>query len=67
LFFFVHLLACRLESCVSPQTRLRYCTTGMLLRRLEGDGGLLRVVVVGPEYRYRGSPGRVARGGGRGA
>ncbi|XP_055986573.1 putative ATP-dependent RNA helicase DHX57 [Sorex fumeus] len=30
----------RLESVQSPSTRLLYCTTGVLLRRLEGDAAL---------------------------
>ncbi|XP_011611798.2 putative ATP-dependent RNA helicase DHX57 isoform X2 [Takifugu rubripes] len=38
----------RLESVRSPATRLLYCTTGVLLRRLEGDaelGGVTHVIV----------------------
>uniref|UniRef100_A0A8C5PP75 Putative ATP-dependent RNA helicase DHX57 n=1 Tax=Leptobrachium leishanense TaxID=445787 RepID=A0A8C5PP75_9ANUR len=36
----------RLESVKSDATRLLYCTTGVLLRRLEGDGALLGVTHV---------------------
>ncbi|XP_054976851.1 putative ATP-dependent RNA helicase DHX57 [Sorex araneus] len=36
----------RLESVQSPATRLLYCTTGVLLRRLEGDAGLRGVTHV---------------------
>ncbi|XP_039595001.1 putative ATP-dependent RNA helicase DHX57 [Polypterus senegalus] len=36
----------RLESVKSPSTRLLYCTTGVLLRRLEGDAELCGVTHV---------------------